>query len=72
MTKDGIPESLGADMEDVAIAADAARVEAEKLAAARMASASQTTLPSTGNVTYHIEDPKLFTSGDTKKPCKRL
>ena len=71
MTKDDNPESSGADMEEIAIVADVARVEAKKLAAARMASASQTTPPSTGNVSFEIEDPKLFTSGDMEKALQK-
>src|SRR3954463_13948451 len=67
MTKGGISASTGAGLDEVAIAADAARVEAERLATERAANASKMLPPSTGNVTYEIEDPKLFTSGDMEK-----
>ena len=67
MTKDGNPEGSGAGVEEIVTAADAARLEAERLAAVRMASATLTVPPSTGNTSVDIEDPKLFTSDDMEK-----
>src|SRR3954471_3556785 len=66
MTKGGT-STVDAGVDEVVVAADAARVEAERLAAERAANASKMIPPSTGNVTYEIEDPKLFTSGDMEK-----
>src|SRR3954471_21824878 len=66
MTKGGT-SAADAGVDEVVVAADAARVEAERLAAERAANASKMIPPSTGNVTYEIEDPKLFTSGDMEK-----
>src|SRR3954464_13319490 len=71
MTKDGNPESSGAGVEEVAIAADAARLEVERLATERRLSTPFVVPPSTGNVTYEIEDPKLFTSGDMEKALQK-
>ena len=67
MTKGGTSASTDAGVDEVVIAADAARVEAERLAAERAANASKMLPPSTGNVSYEIEDPKLFTLGDMEK-----
>src|SRR4051812_28717479 len=67
MTKGGTSAGADAGVDEVVVAADAARVEAERLAAERAANASKMLPPSTGNVTYEIEDPKLFTSGDMEK-----
>ena len=67
MTKDGNPEGSGAGVEEIVTAADAARLEAERLAAVRMASATLTVPPSTGIASVDIEDPKLFTSDDMVK-----
>src|ERR1041384_2539145 len=67
MTKGGTPASSDAGVDEVAIAADAARVEAERLASDRTAAASKMLPPSMGNFSYEIEDPKLFTSGDMEK-----
>jgi len=67
MTKGNTPASSDAGVDEVAIAADAARVEAERLASVQAATASKLLPPSTGNVSYEIEDPKLFTSGDMEK-----
>ena len=64
MTKDGISESLDAGLERIIIAADATRLEAERLAAEWIASATSPVLPSTGNTSGVIEDLKLFTSDD--------
>src|SRR4051812_24990918 len=71
MAKDDIPESLGVGMEEVAIVEDAARLEAERLVVERSASAQVAVPPSTGNVTYEIEYPKLFTSGDMEKALQK-
>src|SRR3954469_15077152 len=67
MTKGGTSASTDAGVDEVAIVVDVARVEAERLAAERAANASKMLPPSTGNVTYEIEDPKLFTSGYMEK-----
>jgi len=67
MTKGGTSASTDVGVDEVAIAADAARVEAERLATERAANASKMPPPSTGNVTYEIEYPKLLTSGDMEK-----
>ena len=71
MTKDGNPKGSGTDVEVIAVAVDAARLEAERLAVARMASATLTVPPSTGNVSVDIEDPKLFTSDDMVKALEK-
>ena len=63
MTKDGFPKNLGAGVEEVARAVEAARVaEAERLAAATL-----TVPPSTGNASYDTYNPKFFTSDDMEK-----
>ena len=67
MTKGGTPASSDAGVDEVAIAADAARVEAKRLASDQTVAASKMLPPSMGNVSYEIEDPKLFTSGDMEK-----
>src|SRR3954471_10057361 len=67
MTKGGTSPSSDAGVDEVAIAADAARAEAERLASERTAAASKILPPPTGNVSYEIEDLKLFTSGDMEK-----
>src|ERR1041385_6699370 len=71
MTKNGIPERSGANVEEVAIAADAARSEAERLATEQRATAQAALPPSTGHVSYEIEDPKLFTSGDMENALQK-
>src|SRR4051812_44420121 len=71
MTKNGIPESSGANVEEVAIAKDAASLEAERLATEQRAAAQDALPPSTGHVSYEVEDPKLFTSGDMEKALQK-
>ena len=71
MTKGGTPASSDAGVDEVAIAADAARVEAERLASERTAAASKMLPPSTRIVSYENEDPNLFTSGDMEKALQK-
>src|SRR3954468_3495448 len=71
MTKNGTPESSGANVEEVTIAADAASSEAERLATEQRAAAQAAFPPSTGHVIYEIEDPKFFTSGDMEKALQK-
>src|ERR1041385_7639425 len=71
MTKNGIPESSGANVEEVAIVADVASSEAERLAAEQRAAAQAALPPSTGHVSYEIEDPNFFTSGDMEKALQK-
>src|SRR3954469_25845704 len=67
MTKGGTPASSDASVDEVAIVVDAARVEAKRLASEQTTVASKMLPPSTGKVSYEIEDPKFFTSGDMEK-----
>src|SRR3954469_684047 len=71
MTKNGIPESSGANVEEVAIAADAASSEAKRLATEQRAAAQAALPPSMGHLSYEIEDPKLFTSRDMEKALQK-
>ena len=64
MTKNDIPESLDVGVEQIVVAADAARMEVERSVAEQLASATSPLLPSAGNASGVIEDPKLFTSDD--------
>src|ERR1041385_3494572 len=71
MTKNGIPERSCANVEEFAFSADAANSEAERLATKQRAAAQAALPPSTGHVSYEIEDPKLFTSGDMEKALQK-
>src|SRR3954469_7514821 len=71
MTKNGIPESSDVGVEKIVVAADVARLEAERSATERLASATSPLLPSTGSASGGIEDPKLFTSDDMMQALEK-
>src|SRR4051812_278795 len=71
MTKNGNPESSDAGVEPIIVVVDAARLEAERSVAERLASATSSLLPSTGNTSGVIEGPKFFTLDDMMQDLEK-